>query len=178
MVFKEHQDGSYGEDSRAVAALDNEQTRTQIQRHGHRGLLTMDHESKMETVTTLRGAYILPKSPGVRLRGIRGELLEKHFAQTISEEIRAERNQPSPKTDFSSTTQRDFCVEGFVPLTPETAQVHDYKTDQAVTFWSENCQRIQGVTAVQTLKAPFRKSAMFSTPIGEQLDEMELPPDN
>lgn len=36
----------------------------------------------------------------------------------------------------------------------------------------------QGVTAIQTLKAPFRKSALFSTPIRERLDEIDLPPDN
>lgn len=36
----------------------------------------------------------------------------------------------------------------------------------------------QGVTAVQSLKAPFRKSALFSTPISEQLDEIHLPPDS
>ncbi|XP_071323122.1 sperm-associated antigen 8 isoform X1 [Trachinotus anak] len=183
-------------EERAVAALDNEETKTQIQRHGHRGILTMDQESKMETVTTLKAAYVPPKSPGVRLKddllcmlrsslllyfhgsGIRGEFLEKHIAQMISDKIHAELNPPTPKTDFCSTTQRDFCVEGFVPLTPETTQAHDYKTDQAVTFWSENYQQIQGVTAVQTLKAPFRKSALFSTPISERLDEIEPPPDN
>lgn len=36
----------------------------------------------------------------------------------------------------------------------------------------------QGVTAVKTQKAPFRKSALFSTPISERLDEIEVPPDN
>ncbi|XP_051267660.1 sperm associated antigen 8 [Dicentrarchus labrax] len=165
-------------EERLVAALDTEETKTQIQRHGHRGILTMDQESKLENVTTFKAAYVPPKSPGVRLRGVRGELLEKHIAQMISEQIHAERTPPTPKTEFCSTTQTDFCVEGFVPLTPETTQVHDYKTDQAVTFWSENYQQIQGVTAVQTLKAPFRKSALFSTPISERLDEIDLPPDN
>ncbi|XP_028458170.1 sperm-associated antigen 8 [Perca flavescens] len=165
-------------EERAVAALDIQQTRTEIQKRGHRGILTMDQESKMETVSTLKATYIPPKSPGVRLRGIRGELLEKHIAQMIREKVHAELKPPSPKTDFCSTTQKDFCVEGFVHFTPQTTQVHDYKTDQAVTFWSENCQQIQGVTAVKTLKVPFRKWAQFSTPISERLDEIELPPDN
>ncbi|XP_022600119.1 sperm-associated antigen 8 [Seriola dumerili] len=165
-------------EERAVAALDNEETKTQIQRHGHRGILTMDQESKMETVTTLKAAYVLPKGPGVRLKGIRGELLEKHIAQMISDKVHAQLNPLTPKTDFCSTTHRDFCVEGFVPLTPGTTQAHDYKTDQAVTFWSENYQLVQGVTPVQTLKAPFRKSALFSTPISERLDEIEPPLDD
>ncbi|KAM8828876.1 sperm-associated antigen 8 isoform 2-T2 [Spinachia spinachia] len=155
-----------------------EKTRLQILKQGHGGLLTMAQESKMETVTTLRASYVPPKGLGVRLRGIRGELLEKHIAEKIRGEVQAELNTQSPEMDYCSTTQKDFCVEGFVPLTPETTQVHDYKTDEAVTFWSENYQRVQGVTAVQNPKAPFRKSALFSTPINERLDEIDLPPDD
>nr|XP_020470782.1 sperm-associated antigen 8 isoform X3 [Monopterus albus] len=165
-------------EERAVAAVDNKEIKTQNWRHGHRGILTMDQESKMEAVSTLKEAYGPPKIPGVRLHGLRVELLKKHITQMISEQLHAELNPPTPKTDFCSTTQKDFCVEGFVPLTPKTTQVHDYKTDQAITFWSENYQRIQGATAIQTLKAPFRKSARYSTPICERLDEIELPPDN
>lgn len=36
----------------------------------------------------------------------------------------------------------------------------------------------QGVSAVGTLNAPFRKSASFSTPISERMDEIELPLDD
>ncbi|XP_030290956.1 sperm-associated antigen 8 [Sparus aurata] len=165
-------------EERAVAALDTGKTTAQIQKHGHKGILTLDEDSKLENVTTFKAVYIPPRSPGVRLRGVRGELLEKHIAQMISENIQAEQKRPTPKTDFRSATQKDFFEKGFVPCTPKTTQVHDYKTDQAVTFWSENCQRIQGVTAVKTQKAPFRKSALFSTPISERLDEIEVPPDN
>ncbi|CAJ1070831.1 sperm-associated antigen 8 [Xyrichtys novacula] len=160
-------------EERAVAALDAEES-IQIQRHGHRGILTLDQDTKMETVTTHKAHFIPPKGPGVRMRGIRSELLEKHIALVISEEFHAEQIPPETKTDFCSTTKRDFCVEGFVPLTPESTQGHDSKTEEAITFWSENRQRIQGVTAVQNLEAPFRKSAKFSTPISERLDEIEL----
>ncbi|XP_030599240.1 sperm-associated antigen 8 [Archocentrus centrarchus] len=162
----------------AVADHDTEDTNAQKQRHGLKGILTTDLESKMESVTTHNAAYVAPKSPGVRIRGTRGELLEKHIAQMISEKIRADLNSPTPKTDYCSTTRKDFCVEGFVPLKPETTQVHDYKTHQAITFWSENYQQIQGVTAAQSSRAPFRKSALFSTPISERLDETDLPPDS
>ncbi|CAK6965129.1 sperm associated antigen 8 isoform X2 [Scomber scombrus] len=165
-------------EERAVAALDTKDTKAHIQKHGHRGILTVDQESKMETVSTLKAAYIPPKSPGVRLRGVRSEFLEKQIAQMIREKIHEELNPPTPKTDFCSTTKRDFTVEGFVSLTPETTQLHDYKTEQAITFWSENYQRIQGVTTVGTPNAPFRKSATFSTPISERMDEIELPLDD
>ncbi|XP_034048707.1 sperm-associated antigen 8 [Thalassophryne amazonica] len=161
-----------------VEAPDNEKTKPQIQRDGPRGVFMTDPTSKMESVSTLKASYVPPKGPGVRLQGIRGELREKHLTQMISEKLHAEMNAPPPKTDFTSTFQKDFCIEGFVPVTPKTTQVHDYKNDPAVTFWSENLHRIQGVTTVKNLKAPFRKSATFSTPISEQLDEIEVPPDN
>ncbi|XP_036974194.1 sperm associated antigen 8 isoform X2 [Acanthopagrus latus] len=146
-------------EERAVAALDTGKTTAQIKKHGHKGILTLDEDSKLESVTTFKAVYIPPKSPGVRLRGVRGELLEKHIAQMISEKIQAEQRRPTPKIDFCSTTQKDFFAKGFVPCTPETTQVN-------------------GVTAVKTPRAPFRKSALFSTPISEQLDEVEVPPDN
>ncbi|XP_061555215.1 sperm associated antigen 8 [Phycodurus eques] len=121
-----------------------EQTREQILRYGHKGILTMNTGSKMENITTLKAAFAPPKSPGVRLRGIRSELLERRIAQIIKDKIHAERNPPLPQTDFSTTTQRDFRVEGFVPQTTKNNRFHDYKTEQAISYWSENYQRIQG----------------------------------
>uniref|UniRef100_A0A3Q0STV0 Sperm associated antigen 8 n=1 Tax=Amphilophus citrinellus TaxID=61819 RepID=A0A3Q0STV0_AMPCI len=147
------------------------------QRHGLKGILTTDLESKMESVTTHNAAYVAPKSPGVRIRGM-CLCLSPGQVKKETEKIRADLNPPTPKTDYCSTTRKDFCVEGFVPLKPETTQVHDYKTHQAITFWSENYQQIQGVTAAQSSRAPFRKSALFSTPISERLDETDLPPDS
>ncbi|XP_006803544.1 sperm-associated antigen 8 isoform X1 [Neolamprologus brichardi] len=165
-------------EERAIADLHTEDPKTHKHIHGHKGILTIDLESKMESMTTLKAAYVAPKSPVGRLQGIRGELLKKHTAQMISEKIYADLNPLTPKTEYCTTTQKDFCVEGFVPHKPETTRVHDYKTDQAITFWSENCQRIQGVTAARSSKGPFRKLALFSTPITERLDEIDLPPDN
>ncbi|XP_061656042.1 sperm associated antigen 8 isoform X2 [Phyllopteryx taeniolatus] len=61
-----------------------EQTREQILRYGHKGILTMNTGSQMENITTLKAAFAPPKSPGVRLRGIRSELLERRIAQIIN----------------------------------------------------------------------------------------------
>lgn len=55
---------------RAAATLDTEETRKQIQKHGHKGILTMDQESKMETVSTMKADFVAPKSARVRLRGM------------------------------------------------------------------------------------------------------------
>lgn len=54
---------------RAMEDVDTQETRTQIQKHGHKGIITMDQESQMESVTTLRANFTPPKGPGVRLRG-------------------------------------------------------------------------------------------------------------
>ncbi|XP_047200438.1 sperm associated antigen 8 isoform X2 [Hippoglossus stenolepis] len=177
-MWEEEEEEKEKEEEENSAALDNEDNPSQIQRRGHFGIITMDQDSELETLTTVRATYVAPKSHDVRLKGIRGELMEKHLAQRISEKIRAEQNPPTPKTDFCSTSQRDFSVTGFVPLSLETTQVHDYKTDEAITFWSENQQRVEGVTAVETPTSPFRKSAFFTKPISERLDETKPPPDN
>nr|XP_029133607.1 sperm-associated antigen 8-like [Labrus bergylta] len=70
-------------EERAVAALGQAENRFQIQRQGHKGILTLDQDTKMETVTTHRTDFLPPKGPGVRERGIRSELLEKHITLMI-----------------------------------------------------------------------------------------------
>ncbi|CAL8405940.1 unnamed protein product [Arctogadus glacialis] len=158
-------------EERAVADLADDASQEQIQRDGHRGIFSMNLESKMEDMTSLKSAYTPPVAPGVRERGIRGELLAKLITQRISEEVHAEFNPVTPTTDFSSTTHRDFTGGGFVPLPPTTTKNHDYKCDQAITFWSENHQHIQRTTAVRTTDSPFKRCAQFSTPITQQLND-------
>ncbi|XP_062269550.1 sperm associated antigen 8 [Platichthys flesus] len=131
--------------------------------------MNQDHE--LERLTTSRATFVAPESHNVRQKGIRGELMETLLAERIRERIQVEQNPPIPKTDFCSTSQREFKVEGFVPLSPESTQVHDYKTEEAITFWSENQQRVEGVTAVEFLESPFRRSAFFTKQVGEWLDE-------
>uniref|UniRef100_A0A672JNU8 Sperm associated antigen 8 n=1 Tax=Salarias fasciatus TaxID=181472 RepID=A0A672JNU8_SALFA len=116
-------------EERAVAGLDTAEDKRRIQRHGHTGILTLDLGAKMENTTTLKSAFVAPKSPGVRRRG--------------TEERRAAMNPPAPKPEYRSTTQRDFSAQGFLPLPLQSTNGHDYKTEQAVTFWSENYRRIQ-----------------------------------
>lgn len=51
-----------------------------------------------------------------------------------SEKIQAERTPTTVKTDFCSTTRRDFSVEGFVPHAPETTQVSNITGMRSNTF--------------------------------------------
>ncbi|CDQ64151.1 unnamed protein product [Oncorhynchus mykiss] len=93
---------------------------------------------------------------------------------THHEQTHAEFNPEPPKTEFCSTTKEDYKVEGFLPSLPSPLKVHDYKSDQAITFWSENHHQIQGVTAVRTRDTPFKKNATFSTPISEHMDDKPI----
>ncbi|XP_015228663.1 PREDICTED: sperm-associated antigen 8 [Cyprinodon variegatus] len=127
----------------AVAALDIDDSKRSVQTIGHEGILTTEQKCKMETLTTTKAAHSPLKSPGFRQKGIRREQLEKHITQMIREKFQAELTPPEPEVDYSSTTQRDFCVSGFVPSRPKSKHMHDYKFEQAITFWSENCQKIQ-----------------------------------
>ncbi|XP_076016128.1 sperm-associated antigen 8 [Genypterus blacodes] len=160
--------------ARGDEAEEEEESSAQKHRYGRRDLLSADLDSGMESVTTHRAAFSAPKGAGVRQRGRRAELLQTHLARLIRQQEQARSEAPPPLTDFCSTTQRDFSVQGFVPVTPQVTQVHDYTSDPAVTFWSENYRQIQGVSATQTPNTPFRKSTAFSKPIGERLDDPEL----
>ncbi|XP_061837047.1 sperm-associated antigen 8 [Nerophis lumbriciformis] len=152
---------------------DVQETREQLLRRGHKGIFTMNPEAKMENVTTLKASFAPPRSPGVRLRGIRSELLERRIAQIVRDNIQAERNPPLPQTDFNTVTQRDFRVNGFIPQITQNSHLHDYKTEQAISYWSDNFQQIQGVSSVESPNTPFRKCAQFSTPISEQRRDIE-----
>ncbi|XP_062410692.1 sperm associated antigen 8 [Sardina pilchardus] len=162
-------------EERATALLVDSMPRTSIQKTGHRGILTLDMTAKMQGLSTVKSSYTPPKGPGVRVKGLRGELLEKHLFEKISAEVQAEFNPDPPATEFCSTTQTDYTVEGFRCVSPTIlSQEYDHRTDQAITLWSENYHHLQGVTAVTTKDAPFRKNASFSKPISEQLDNAML----
>ncbi|KAJ3605010.1 hypothetical protein NHX12_027061 [Muraenolepis orangiensis] len=137
-------------EERAVAAPADDASREQIQRNGHAGLLSVNPESRMEDITTLKSSYPPPVGPGVRERGIRAELLERCVTQRISEKVRAEFYPEIPATDFSSTTHRDFHSGGFVPLPPKPTK---------------------RTTAARAADSLFKRSALFSTPVTQRLDD-------
>uniref|UniRef100_A0A3P9IEZ6 Sperm associated antigen 8 n=1 Tax=Oryzias latipes TaxID=8090 RepID=A0A3P9IEZ6_ORYLA len=178
LTGRQVEDPQRGWTEQKAAARSTKYSRQRTEKDSHKGIFAVDPEAKMETTTTSKANYVAPEGPGGRLRGTRRELLEKQIVQMIREEMQAEMNTPTPETQFCSTTHRDFCIPGYEPSRPKAAQIHDYKTEQAITFWSENYQQVQGVTPVQNQKAPFRRSALFSTPLSEQLDEIEPPPED
>ncbi|XP_072309309.1 sperm-associated antigen 8 [Eucyclogobius newberryi] len=157
------------------ASGDTEETKSQTQAFGHSGLLSTEQGAKMEDMTTMKASYVQPKGPGIRLRGSRMELLEKHLAQTIREKIELQMKPAPCDPEYITTTHESFNVRGFVPLWERLTLTHDYKSEDGITFWSENLQRVQGVTPSRAPGAPFRKCCEFSRPIGERLDEPTPP---
>ncbi|KAL7838256.1 hypothetical protein AOLI_G00266600 [Acnodon oligacanthus] len=157
-------------EERATALLDNTGPKSHINRNGHMGILTVDMTSKMHGVSTVKAAFTTPIGPRVRHKGLRAELLEKCLIKTISEQIQADLNPELPAQELCSVTRADYGAEGFKSVRSAPSTDHDYKTNQAITFWSENYQKVQGVTGVGTPDGPFKKNTTFSTPISERLD--------
>uniref|UniRef100_UPI003D7FB634 sperm-associated antigen 8 n=1 Tax=Danio rerio TaxID=7955 RepID=UPI003D7FB634 len=159
----------------ATAQLDSSRPRTCIQKHGHTGILTIDVAAKVQGTSTFRAAFNAPTSLRMRQRGRRTELLENDLIKRIRDKINADLSADPPITELSSVTKADYKVEGFksVRACPNSTMGHEYTTEQAITFWSDNYQKIQGMTAVTRKDSPFKRNATFSTPIGEQLDQLD-----
>ncbi|MFT7815677.1 sperm-associated antigen 8 [Arapaima gigas] len=155
-------------EERATVSLDRAKD---IQRRGHKGILTLDFLSEFQGVSTAKAAFTPPRGPGVRERGIREEKLKKQLYGAIGEKVLEEFNFIPPLGENVSSTKRDYGVEGFQSTFPPPSQEHDYRSHQAITFWSENHGKITGVSAVRTRDTPFKKNCAFSTPIREQLFE-------
>ncbi|XP_016336112.1 sperm-associated antigen 8-like [Sinocyclocheilus anshuiensis] len=159
-------------EERATALLDRTGPRSRVHKYGHTGILTMDVAAKVQGLSTFKAAFNSPKSLGVLQKGRRAELLENDLIKIISDQIHAEMNTEPPAPELCSVTKADYKVEGFKSVRAPMAMDHDYTTEQAITFWSDNYQKIQGVTTVKTKDHPFKINATFSTPIGEQLDQL------
>ncbi|XP_024154454.1 sperm associated antigen 8 isoform X2 [Oryzias melastigma] len=142
---RKQEDLQRGGSEQGAAACSSKDSRSRAEKGSHKGIFAVDQEAKMETTTTSKATYVAAQRPGGRMLGTRRELLEKQIIQMIREEMQAEVNIPTPETELCSTTHRDYTIPGYEPSRPKAAQIHDYKTDEAITFWSENYQQIQCV---------------------------------
>ncbi|KAJ1212670.1 hypothetical protein NDU88_000325 [Pleurodeles waltl] len=164
-------------EERATAELDSEPPVTekfgegQVHRHGHRGLLSVDLVSCMSNKTTTRDVYRKPAGDGVPHQGKREQMLQEFLYKKFSEESFDELNPPPPEPVKTSTTHRDYNAECFKPTPWLPTKDHDYRKEQPATFWSEHKHEVTGVSAIRTRDTPFKKSATFSTPISEYMDE-------
>ncbi|XP_060768178.1 sperm associated antigen 8 [Neoarius graeffei] len=157
-------------EERATTLLDNTGSTSDVHKNGHRGILTVDLSSKFHGVSTLKSAFSSPKGTQVRQKGLRSELLEKHLIKSISEQVHAELTPQPPAPERYSVTRTDYTAEGFQCVQPTPSTDRDYRTDEAITFWRENVDKIQGVTAARNRDAPFKKNISFTKPLNESLE--------
>ncbi|XP_043934917.1 sperm-associated antigen 8 isoform X2 [Protopterus annectens] len=163
---------------RATADLDSgtqDVEEAKLYQHGHKGLLSIATENKLDGLTITKISFQHPHRAGAQVRGKREECLEQYLYQKISKDVFNELTQPPPpaKVELMSTTRQDYKVEGFKSVPPQPTMKHDYKTEQAITFWSENIQKVTGVTNIRTRDTPFKKNSSFSTPIYESMGDPE-----
>ncbi|XP_073540528.1 sperm-associated antigen 8 [Phyllobates terribilis] len=143
----------------------------QAHRHGHKGILSTLLLADMST--THQDSYKKPGSDyGQQRIGLKEEKIRKLLYHKFSQDILEELRSPAEEMNVTeSTTMRDYHVEGFLPKTPNPSMEHDYRMEQAKTFWMENVHRITGVSDIRTSNSPFKKSSAFSTPISHYLDQ-------
>ncbi|XP_053556932.1 sperm-associated antigen 8 [Bombina bombina] len=165
-------------EERAAASLDNDLrvTNTCVEgkthKYGHRGILSTELLAQMAENTTHKDSYGAPSKDSERLTGKREEMLHRFLYQKFSTELLEERgSQPNKLNLTESTTHRDYSVEGFIPRIPQPSKSHDYRTEPAVTFWTENIHKMTGISDIQTADTQFKKTSAFSTPISQYLDQ-------
>ncbi|XP_063312746.1 sperm-associated antigen 8 [Pelobates fuscus] len=164
-------------EERATASLDSSPPGAKLSdghvfRHGHRGIISTLLEAHIADSTTNKDSYRAPSTHHMRLMGPREEMLQKYLFQKFSQGVLEAINVPSEDLNIKeSTTKRDYKVDGFTSRPPASNKSHDYRTEQAVTFWTEKLHRIPGVSDIKMRDTPFKKTSMFSTPITQYLDQ-------
>ncbi|KAH3843966.1 sperm-associated antigen 8-like [Dreissena polymorpha] len=149
------------------------ESKAQLFRDGHVGVLTINVDSKLESETTVRASYKKPVHPGIPLEGKKNDLMRQmYMEQAIQDVFKDDINIPQPEPlDYKSVTAKDFNKDDFVHVPPKPTKNHNYRTEQPVSFWSEHKDRITGVTSVKTRDTPFRRNDAFSQPIDEYFDD-------
>ncbi|XP_062523128.1 sperm-associated antigen 8-like [Corticium candelabrum] len=160
-------------EERSVAHIDGtEKFTAELQRQGHKGVLTTNFGCHVEGASTTMETYKKPCSPNVRTCGVRRECLEREIKERVSQEVHCEFNPPPPPPDFTSTTKKDFFSIDFTPIERKPEKDHDLYQEQPMSFWIEQSERhgVSGLTQAPIKDKPFHRNAAFSTPIGESYD--------
>ena len=70
-----------------------------------------------------------------------------------------------------SVKKQDYDDNDFVFIPPKPEHPHSLYNERPATFWSENLNKISGVSQARVPNAPFNKNSAFSKPIGEYTNE-------
>ncbi|XP_068128869.1 sperm-associated antigen 8 [Hyperolius riggenbachi] len=163
-------------EERATAGLDSSPVdpigEGHAHRHGHRGILTTDLLAQIADLTTKQDSYQMPATDHTHHTGRREQLIRRFLQHKYSQEVLEELSSPPEEVALpESSMKSDYHIEGFIPKTTPPTKSHDYRREQAVTFWTENKHNITGMSDVRSRDTPFKKSSAFSTPISEYLDQ-------
>lgn len=166
---------------------------------GHKGILTLDVDAKVEHSTTslvsYQGRCGSKETQGRRLNNLKKELYRE--AESVME---TKKKSDGVKPEYKSTTANDFPdisdafstvsrrsramqfdadvranTFGGAKRSEEPAEISTSAADllgDGITFWSENYRRSGPLTHGQTAgteKAPFKKNTHFSKAIEERL---------
>lgn len=141
--------------------------------YGHPGILTLNENAEMSKITDFQDSFRYPKVNYVQQVGSRRKLFERDLSEKIQSQMLAKMAGRQEKPDYKTATMEAYNIEGFESKNPKPTQTHDYRTEQPVSYWLQNYQKIHGVTMVKTRDTVFRRDCAFSKPIEESWEEAE-----
>lgn len=141
--------------------------------YGHPGILTLNEKEDLSKITDFIDSFQHPKVNYVRQVGLRRELKERQLAEKIQRQMFNKMAEGPEKPNYKTTAMEAFNIEDFESKTPKPTQTHDYRSDQPLTYWSENYKKIHGVSMVTARDTVFRRNDHFSKPISEYWGEAQ-----
>jgi len=149
----------------------NEVNCAKLHQNGHNGLLTLDSDAKASKATTVRTSYAKPTFPQVANEGKRFQKMKSQIYDECVKEV-SETFFPKPhESKMISVKKQDFDDNDFVFIPPKPEHPHSLYHERPTTFWSENLNKISGVSQARVPNAPFNKNTAFSKPLSEYTNE-------
>lgn len=146
-----------------------------ILKDGNRGILTTKFDEQVKRCSTYNAAHCRPRYPPNRTKGQRTMMIEQTLKQQFRNELHKQQEEMDKltiePTDYSSQYDQNHNRPDFVPFFPEPTMPHDVNTEMDITYWSQNADKIHGVSDVQRNNDPFKKNAQFTTPVNERFQD-------
>jgi len=141
--------------------------------NGNKGIITTKFDAKSKKTTTQMAAYSRPKYPPIRTKGVRSQFIEETFSSRFRNYLRT-RKAESPEEepiDYNSIYVKSFNKPEFVPTFPEPTRPHDVNTEVSVSYWSENAEKVHGVSQMNRKDDSFKKNSHFTMPVEDRYDD-------
>ena len=143
-------------------------------RDGNQGLLTINtaRQGREHTVgedgTTTSREFKHEVTAPPRAIGTRREQLARQVREYVVANMEAEEEESIPEMESSSIMKSDF-TSSYVPKDDsDLTQRHEVYGEQRASFWQAELasgRGVSGISAVTSNTSPFKKNAMFTTPV-------------